>query len=147
MITNLDTKKLHKKLLGDAGEHYVAFELARRGISPAMLSTNTKGADLLATISGKRVVSIQVKSSRGANNPTSWEVGSNKPEISETFFYIFLNVWEDFFRPIEVFIVPSTNVVEKVNWDGVRPVFRINKNELDKYRNNWAQIAEKLSLL
>jgi hypothetical protein len=75
--------KISNKLLGDAGEHYVAFQLARMGINPAMLSANSKGVDLLATDNGKNVISIQVKTSAGRNAPRQWDVGSHQPNPNE----------------------------------------------------------------
>jgi len=139
-------EKVHPKLLGDAGEHYVAFELARRGVSPALLSTNTKGADILATVSGRKVVSIQVKTSAGANNPSVWFVGKHKPETSGTFFYVFMNVWRDHKQPVQAFIVPSKVVLQSVDWMASMPQFRLTASEKDKYENNWDLIRDKLFL-
>ncbi len=136
--------KIHPKLLGDAGEHYVAFELARRGVSPALLSSNTKGADMLATISGKQVVSIQVKASAGANNSSAWSVGKRAPEASETFFYVFLNLWRDHEKHVEAFVVPSMVVLHAVNWLAAMPQFRLRSHERAIYKNGWQQIRDKL---
>ena len=104
-------EKLLTNLIGNAGEHYVAFELSRRGVSSAMLSVNTKGADILATISGKYVVSIQVKASAGSNDPRTWAVGRKPPTPSPNFYFVFLNIWCDLSKPIESFIVPSQVVL------------------------------------
>ncbi|OGT36277.1 MAG: hypothetical protein A2W28_10260 [Gammaproteobacteria bacterium RBG_16_51_14] len=137
-------EKIHPKLLGDAGEHYVAFELARRGVSPALLSSNTKGADILATVSGRKVVSIQVKASAGANNSSTWAVGKHKPEVSDTFYYIFMNIWRDYERKVEAFIVPSKVVLQSVDWFASMPQFRLKAIEKEKYKDNWQQILNIL---
>ncbi len=138
-------RRINNKLLGDAGEHYVAFQLARRGVSPALLSTNTKGADLLATISGRNSISIQVKTSAGRNNPRTWAVGKHKPEVSDTFFYVFLNVWDDFEKPISCYVIPSIIVAKSVNWEVSMPQFGLLKGSEVSYRENWAPILEALS--
>ena len=137
-------EKIHPKLLGDAGEHYVAFELARRGVSPALLSTNTKGADILATVSGRKVVSIQVKASAGTNNPSTWSVGKHKPDVSETFFYVFLNIWREHEKRVDAFIVPSKVVFQSVVWSTAMPQFRLNAIEKEKYKDKWQQILDNL---
>jgi hypothetical protein len=137
-------EKLLTKLIGDAGEHYVAFELARRGASPAMLSTNTKGADILATISGRKVVSIQVKASAGSNDPRTWAVGKKSTHPSPNFFYVFLNVWSDLIKPIECFIVPSEVVLNSVNWQASMPQFRMKTSAVSLYLNNWELILSEL---
>lgn len=137
--------KIQNKLLGDAGEYYVAFQLARRGISPALLSTNTKGVDLLATISGRNSISIQVKASAGRNNPRTWAVGKHRPEISKTFFYIFINVWDDYQKIISCYVIPSSIVAESVNWDASMPQFCLGKGAEDLYHENWESILEVLS--
>ena len=136
--------KLKNRLLGDAGEHFVAFQLARRGVSPALLSTNTHGADLIATISGRKSVTIQVKASAGRNNPRTWAVGSHKPDISESFFYLFLNIWDDFERPIACYVVPSSFVAKSVNWEAARPQFVLNKSQEGMYLENWSLLIATL---
>ena len=82
----------HANLTGDAGEHYVAYCLARLGIDPALLRKNSKGADVLATIGGSRVLSLQVKASAARSEPRQWIVGKHKPDVSDNFMYIFLNI-------------------------------------------------------
>lgn len=119
--------RVHNKLLGDAGEYYIAFELARRGITPAIMTRNSLGADILATVDGQSVVSIQVKTSAGRNQPRLWDVGKHRPNHSQTFFYIFINIWDTYSRQIEYFVVSSERVFNNVNWASPRPQFRIKR--------------------
>jgi len=133
---------LNNKLKGDAGEYFVAFELARRGINPAIMSRNSKGVDLLATDNGENVISIQVKTSSGTNNHKQWDVGSHSPSHSETFFYFFINMWDDPEKEIEYLIVPSQIVKEKVNWEKQRPQFAVNEEEYKMFLYNWDSVLK-----
>ena len=72
------------KIIGDAGEYYVAFALSRLNVSVGLLSINTPGADIVATITGAKVASIQVKSSFGKNNAKLWYAGKNAPAPLQT---------------------------------------------------------------
>ena len=136
---------LSNKLKGDSGEYYIASELARRGINPAILTTNSKGADILATTDGQKVISIQVKTSAGNILPRRWDVGNHKPKPSNIFFYIFLNLWENFEKKLQYFIVPSKLVRDTVNWSKTRPQFILkNDEEYNKFLYNWQQIINIL---
>ena len=139
---------ISNKLLGDAGEHYVAYRLAMLGINPALLSTNSKGADILATNTGKNVVSIQVKTSSGRNAPMQWDLGKHRPDPSEIFFYIFLNLWDDHTREIECFIVPSNYIADEnnVNWSTSRPQFKLSKKNKADFLNRWDLIEAQLPI-
>ena len=77
---------LNNQLKGDAGEYFVAYQLAKRGINPALLSLKSKGVDILATDNGNTVISIQVKTSAGQTKPRQWDVGKRKPNYSKFFF-------------------------------------------------------------
>lgn len=134
--------KILNKLLGDAGEHYVAFQLARMGINPAMLSANSKWVDILATDNGKNVVSIQVKTSAGRNAHRQWDVGKHCPDSSKYFFYVFLNLWDDPKKEIECFIVPSEFVAKNVDWEKDRPQYRLSGADEIKFLNNWKSISD-----
>lgn len=134
--------RISNKLLGDAGEHYVAFQLARMGISPAMLSVNSTGVDILATDNGKNVISIQVKASSGRNAPRNWDVGKHQPAANSHFFYVFLNLWDDSQREIECFVVPSKYVFNTVDWKQSRPQFRLSRANEGEFLNKWEFISD-----
>ena len=134
--------KLLNKLLGNAGEHYVAFQLARMGINPALLSENSKGVDILATDDGKNLISIQVKTSAGRNASRQWDVGKHCPNSSKNFFFVFLNLWDDSQKEVECFIVPSEYVAHKVNWEDDRPQLRLSKKDAALFQNNWELIKD-----
>jgi hypothetical protein len=137
--------KINNTLLGDAGEYYVAFRLASMGINPALMSRNSKGVDILATDNGQKVISIQVKSSRGKNNPRRWDVGRHRPAPSASFFYIFLNIFDDSGENIECFVVPSNFVAGEVIWEeNKRPIFHLIKNNIAQFKDNWTPIKAYL---
>lgn len=135
------------KLIGDAGEYLIAYNLARRGISPALMNQGAKAVDILCTIDGSKVVSIQVKSSWARTAPRQWMVGKYKPNPSLNYFYIFCNIFEldgDRTREPEIFIVPSQIIYDLVNWNASVPLFKLSKNDEDLYKNNWDAIISIL---
>lgn len=135
------------KLVGDAGEYFIAYNLAKRGISPALMNQGTKAVDILCTIDSSKVVSIQVKSSWAKTAPRQWMVGKHKPSPSSSFFYIFCNIFElkdNISREPEIFIVPSQIIHDTVNWDSSVPLFKLEKNDVHLYENNWDSIIYKL---
>lgn len=136
-------KKINSVLLGDAGEYYVAFRLAAMGINPALMNRNSKGVDILATDNGQNVISIQVKSSRGKNNPRRWDVGNHFPKPSASFFYVFLNIFDESGENIECVVIPSRFVAEKVSWgDNKRKTFHLQNEHATQFNNNWDQIKK-----
>ncbi len=134
------------KLIGDAGEFYVAFSLARRGVHPAILSSNTSGADILVTDDGENVISIQIKSSSARMLPRVWKV-DKKPNPSDNFFFVFLNMYDDESKPIECFIVPSHDVVKYTTWNNVWHNFKITKTMEPDYAERWDLILSNLKSL
>lgn len=131
------------KLLGDAGEYYVAFQLARRGINPALLSQNALGCDILATDDGTTVISIQVKTSEGKGSSRQWCVGKHKPTGSNSLLYVFVNMLTN--NKIECFIVPSKFVAETATWHNKVPLFKITEEQKEFYRDKWELITSHFS--
>jgi hypothetical protein len=136
--------KLKLNEIKNAGEHFVCAELSRMGIISARTSGNAAYVDILATVDGSKSISIQVKASQGRDNSRAWWVGKKKPKTSDSLFYIFVNVWEDEKQPPEYFIVPSTEVEKRVNWDATIPRFNLRKSEVDEFKNNWEIIKSYL---
>jgi hypothetical protein len=140
-------KKLNNQLISEAGEHFIAYHLAMRGINPAIMPKNSKGIDILATDDGRRVISVQVKASTGRNSPRKWMVGKNKPKYADHFYYIFANIWEDLKREPECFIVPSEYVAKNTNWQNKVPVFELkSEQEIDRFLNSWSSILSHFDL-
>jgi hypothetical protein len=133
---------MNNQLIGDAGEYLVAYNLSRRGLAVALMNNGTKGVDLLVTDDGKSVASIQVKASQAKTQPRQWIVGKKQPSVADNFFYIFCNIWEDYNREPEIFIVPSCDVFTSVNWESKVPLFKIKADTEGLYLNNWKAIEE-----
>jgi hypothetical protein len=130
-----------------AGEYFVAAELSRRGITCALTRNNALGVDILATVDGSKSMTFQVKASAGRGDSRKWAVGKNNTICSASFFYVFVNVWTEPSRPHEVFIVPSSVVCDRLkNRVSSMPTFRLRKDEVGSYRNNWKPVADYFGL-
>ena len=129
-------------LTGEAGEHYVAFSLARLGFQPAVLRKNSKGVDLLATADGSKVLSIQVKASAARRNPRQWMVGKKKPVVSKNCFHVFLNIREDN-SPVDSYVFTSAEVLKRASWHTSAPTFCISRKEENR-KNSWQLIKDFL---
>jgi hypothetical protein len=140
-----------------AGEFYVAYELSARGYIVAIPRANVPSLDLLVSdMSGRRSVSIQVKTSSGArrtfkrqpeNERWEFDVGEKaRFSCGENLFYAFVDLrWRE--AAPEVFIVPSKAVVEAFN-DGIdhkRYMMWITSREIGKFRERWDIIEAALS--
>ena len=93
---------------GNAGEFFVAGELARRGFTVALPTAKVENIDLLAMQSGSfRQISIQVKTA--AASKSVWPL-SKKHEtlIAENFFYVFVSL--NGLEPPNFHVVPSNEV-------------------------------------
>jgi hypothetical protein len=139
--------------VGTAGEHLVAYELSRFGITCVLVPSGSLGVDLLATVDGSKTMAFQVKASEGKNEPHKWIVGKKKPQVSESFFYIFCNIWSKESRRLdpsklpEFFVVPSEIVAEagRVKWKSKVPTFSLAKEEIEKY-GSWKSIEDYFGL-
>lgn len=132
------TPKADKSLNGQRGVYFVASEMCRNGVVPAVTSRNAFGADILAV--SKRCIeqpySVQVKTN--TTGFSFWLMSDTaKEHVSDSLVYAFVN-----FRPrgTELYLVPSTVVAEnmlmgkhdgKNNW----PAFR--RIDAEPYRDNW----------
>lgn len=89
--------KLYPKQVGDAGEHFVAAEIHRRGGYAVTFSGNMKGIDLLASDStNSRKISIQVKSKSKSKSDWHANVGRDShqrvADPLEEKFWIFVDL-------------------------------------------------------
>ncbi len=114
---NISHNQLH-----EAGKRYVSSKLARMGINPAMLN-------------------IQVKTSSGRNAPRRWDAGKHRPNASKYSFYVFLNLWDDPKKEIECFVVPSEFVARTVDWERIRPQFKLSSDKAVEFLNRWELIS------
>ena len=144
-IVECRTLSTDSKLVGDAGEHFVCYCLARRGISAALMPAGTKSVDILATIDGSAVVSLQIKASWAQWQPRKWTAGKHQPNHSSAFFYVFCNIWKDLSQEPEVFVVPSKFVFEHATWHTKMPTFTIAPDKEHLFKGNWGLIETALS--
>jgi len=133
------------KLIGDAGEYLVAYELSRLGAISVLTRDGSRGVDVLATKDGSKSMAFQVKASEGKNDPHKWAVGKKRPMASKSFYYVFANIGSDESIKPEFFVVPSKIVKERVKWESSVPTFSLGKEELRKYRN-WKPVKAYLGL-
>lgn len=135
------------KNAGDAGEYFVAYMLSRQGISAALTTSGSSAVDIIATIDGSKSISIQVKGSWARSQPRQWMVGKHMPAASPDFFYVFCNMSEDIANKNapEVFIVPSEVVAKSSTWHHSAPLFKIGKDEDEKYQDRWDFILSALA--
>jgi len=146
-----------KLLTGAAGEHYVSYQLSKRGFVVGLTRGGTQSVDLLVSNEkGDKRISIQVKTMDSA-----YQERKRKPENShwhffvhkkgfehneKGFLYAFVDMKGKFNENPSVFIVPSKDVIEYLGpnpEDWSIPSFLISLNEKDKYLERW-DIIEKL---
>lgn len=144
-------------LTAATGEHYVAFQLCKRGYSVGLTRGGSPGIDLFVTNQkGSKSVLIQVKTKVGAYNERKrkhetsywdWFVGKVGWKLKDNrILYAFVNLKKRSDESPEVFIVPSKDVIHYLGprhsaWS--IPSFRIDWNEKDKYLERW-DIIKKL---
>jgi hypothetical protein len=101
-------RKLTNHQVGQAGEHFVAAELHRRGAYAVTFSGNMPAIDILASNVGRtRTVSIQVKTKTAGDWQTSTRHGHRrKKKPDETEFWTFVGLGKDPEARPDYFIVP-----------------------------------------
>lgn len=140
------------KFIGEAGEHYVAYKLARRNLYVGLTLGNMPNIDLLVSSkNGLKSISIQVKSSQGAhrrnrygNEGYEWDTNVNVIGRNSTdFWYAFVDFkWNNDEEP-DVYIVPSLWVSDFVKPDWSRKMYFLPKEAANLTRNKW-EIIEKV---
>lgn len=103
-----------KSSTANAGQYFVAAELAKMGHIALITMQNTENVDILVSnAAGTRTVNIQVKTQSA--NGHSWPLNEKAERThSPSFFYVFVALGSEGERP-EYFIVPSKVVAEAVS--------------------------------
>src|SRR5690606_18564420 len=120
--------KISTALTAASGEHFVVYELSRRGYCAALTRAGSPGVDVLvATPGGERAVSLQVKTARSARSGVrtpdwSWDVGKGALALNgDNVFYALVdlksgNSGAAHERP-DVYIIPSAVIFNHVKPD------------------------------
>lgn len=150
--------KISGAMVGIAGVHLVAAELAVNGITGTVTSRNTQGIDLLASrVDGLKNVGIQVKTS--TRGQWTWMLNEKAEELSSRdFFYVFVELNLKTRSP-EFFVVPSAVVAKfvrtryaawikkrgrngrKRNRSGMRNFWIDSTREAKRYQDNWKALS------
>jgi len=138
--------QLSNALIGIAGVHLVAAELAINGIIGTVTSRNTKGIDLLASrTDGLKNVGIQVKTTKRGQR--IWMLNEKAETLhSNDFFYVFVELGKD---KSEFYVVPSKIVAKHVKQSHQewlkRPGRNGQKHKDQPMRNFWIETKEDVA--
>lgn len=143
-------------LTGAAGEHYVAYELSRRGYIAALTRGGSPSVDILAgSTDGKRTIGVQVKTSNWAfrsrkrkPEQSHWEFDVGWKAVGnadDSFLYAFVSLHEPDQDKPRLFIVLPSVVAAFLGKGHARNMFWIMKKDGDKYeKDNWKLITQRL---
>ena len=104
------------QLVGSAGEHYVMFELLRRGFIAALAPEGVPMIDILiSNATGDRQHAIQGKTRSGRTSNKGWPLGKkNEDHRSETLLYVFVDLASNMNQLPTCYIVPSAVVADAI---------------------------------
>lgn len=128
--------KLKNRQIWKAAEFGVASELWRRDITAVFTPEGTPETDILAKHKDYKAISIQIKGSEADTQPRRWWTGENI-KVSDTHFYIFVNVFADLQQPLEFFIVPSKDA------ELLRKNTTVSLNGHEDYKDNLEALLVK----
>ncbi len=122
------TLKSDSILTGVAGEYFVAAELTKRGYIASITLKNTKGIDVLVSNkNAKKLVGIQVKSTR-YYNVNYWMLNEKAEKFyGDNLFYVFVNLKPEDQRP-DFYIVPSKVVARYIKRSNRNWLKRLSKS-------------------
>jgi len=150
------------RIVGGAGEHYIAYILSCLGYIPALVREGSPTIDLLASdVSGSRTIAIQVKTTeyakrsrgRGPNRKLhhlEFPLGHKAIEkaVRELIFcFVDLDSLDTERKP-DVYVIPATVLIDnyvdkdirKHKW--MRLHWGVEK--MEPFKNNWRPICEAL---
>jgi hypothetical protein len=152
----------HSKLTAAAGEHFVAYQLARLGYIAALVREGSQAIDILASnVSGSRTVGIQVKTTfwaertRGrGTQKTPFELqfplGHHAVEqVSEKAIFCFVDLRGYIADALpDVYVIPARNLLREYKGINIRQYsyFRHHRpiDAMAKYKNQWSHVHEAL---
>ncbi|NCB63361.1 MAG: aspartate ammonia-lyase [Clostridia bacterium] len=142
------------RLIGSAGEYFVAGELSRNGITSALTMSGTDAFDILAIDSRNRQYAIQVKTTSGSK--PEWKLSKkNQDIVDENTFYVLVQLNGK--GSPDYYIVPAKTVAEQItidhsNWlatpgkhdqdhnDNPMRVYRLEAED-PRYFNRWDHLG------
>ncbi len=134
-------KRLPNQIVGNAGLHYVCYELSKRGWNVLPTSRNTKGVDIVI-FSGKakRIHTIQVKS-LSKKDPVP--LGANLENLLAEYIVICRGILDE---KSEIFItrtdeLKNNHLIDERIKNNKKSYWLQPKN-YEKFRDNWDIIGE-----
>lgn len=142
------------RLIGAAGEHYVAYVLLKMGLTVSLTRAGADAVDLLVgdVLSGQ-AASIQVKTARNArrNGKRQWPVGRKPLDkwATSKLVYALVDLNDQHKRHPEIFVVPVADIAQQAREKGFEEhkdwktfYFELYESEehscaTSKYRDKW----------
>jgi len=141
------------QFVGAAGQHYVAYCLAIRGVHAAITLGNVPDVDIIiAKSNGSLALSVQVKTSRWAHRPSrygkescEWDVGESAVDrCADNLWYALVDLQEresggPSWEP-RVFLVPSWWVGKFVKKEWSRKMYWLPREAWPQCLERWDRI-------
>lgn len=134
------------KFIGEAGEHFVSYQMARNGLYVGLTIGNMPHIDLLVSSgNGLKSISLQVKTSQNAyrkkrygHEGYEWDVSKSVINVHSTdFWYLLVDLKGDENILPDIYVVPSKWVADFVKPDFSRAIFFLPKKAADLTRNRF----------
>jgi len=150
------------KLVCAAGEHYVAYQLSSRGYIAALTREGAPTADILASnLYATKTLAIQVKTTTWAMRTRGRGEDKHPYELqfplgfrsakqrADNLVFAFVDLHDYDGKEPDVYLVPSAFVCEYcapwiANAEGQLVRFHIDIEAMERFKNNWAMVEEKL---
>lgn len=152
----------NSKIIGGAGEHYVAYALSCFGYIPALVREGSPTIDLLVSnLIGSRTLAIQVKTTAYAkrtrgrgNNKKPYELQfplghrSIEKAVPELIFcFVDLNTLNPETKP-DVYVIPASVFIKHYEGKDIKQYKWLRLHwtieRMEKFKNNWEPIHEGL---
>lgn len=101
-------------LVGASGEHFVMYQLLRKGYIAGLAPQGAPNADIIATnVLGKKTAVIQVKTRRELGRDGGWHMNVRHESFYDSgYFYCFVDLSRDEAGSPAVFVIPSEVVAK-----------------------------------